>query len=61
MSPIRSLLLVEDKLLEAEYFVSRLHVLQFAEFTYELNAFLSAAKKCDFLVAEGDELRSRFC
>lgn len=50
MSPLRSLLLVEEKLLEAEYFADRLHLLLFAEFTYELNAFLSAARNVTFLL-----------
>ena len=50
MSLLRSLLLVEEKLLEAEYFVDRLRLLEFSEFTYELNAFLSAARSVTFLL-----------
>ena len=50
MSPLRSLLLVEDKLLEAKYFINRLHFLFPAEFAYELNAFLSAARSVTFLL-----------
>ena len=54
MSPLRSLLLVEEKLLEAEYFIDRLHLLSSANhimgFIYELNAFLSAARSVTFLL-----------
>ena len=51
-----SFLLVEDRLLEAEYFLNRLHLLYFAEFAYELNAFLSAARSVTFLLQK--EMRS---
>ena len=50
MPQLRSLLLVEEKLLEAEYFMNRLHLLLFAEFAYELNAFLAAARSVTFLL-----------
>ena len=50
MSQLRSLLLVEEKLLEAEYFVNRLPLLFFEEIAYELNAFLSAARSVAFLL-----------
>ena len=50
MSRLRSLLLVEEKLLEAEYFVNRLALLSFEGFAYELNAFLSAARSVTFLL-----------
>lgn len=50
MSSLRSFLLVEEKLLEAEYFLNRLHFLAFVEFTYELNAFLSASRSVTFLL-----------
>ena len=56
MASLRSLLLVEEKLLEAEYFLNRLHFLSFAEFGYELNAFLSAARSVTFLLQK--EMRS---
>ena len=56
MPQLRSLLLVEEKLLEAEYFANRLHLLLFAEFAYELNAFLSAARSVTFLLQK--EMRS---
>lgn len=46
---LNSLLLVEERLLEAEYFACRLRWLCFNEFGYELNAFLSAARSVTFL------------
>lgn len=45
-----SLLLVEERLLEAEYFARRLRRLWGAPFGYELNAFLSAARSVTFLM-----------
>jgi hypothetical protein len=52
MSRIRlgSLLLVEERLLEAEYFARRLRRLSGNAFGYELNAFLSAARSITFLL-----------
>lgn len=50
MARLRSLLLVEAKLLEAEYFMNRLPSLVFEGFSYELNAFLSAARSVTFLL-----------
>ena len=50
MARLRSLLFVEQKILEAEYFVDRLPHLQFEAFVYELNAFLSAARSVTFLL-----------
>ena len=47
---LTSLLLVEEKLLEAEYFGRRLRLLATPEFDYELNAFLSAARSVTFLL-----------
>lgn len=50
MTRLNSLLLVEEKLLEAEYFANRLRWLCSNEFCYELNAFLSAARSITFLL-----------
>ena len=47
---LTSLLLVEEKLLEAEYFGRRLRLLAAPESDYELNAFLSAARSVTFLL-----------
>jgi hypothetical protein len=47
---LSSLLLVEERLLEAEYFARRLRRLRGAPFGYELNAFLSAARSATFLM-----------
>lgn len=46
----RSLLLVEEKLLEAEYFMRRLPRKRGYEHGFELNAFLSAARSVTFLI-----------
>ena len=50
--PVRltSLLLVEERLLEAEYFAQRLRGLHGERFGYELNAFLAAARSVTFLL-----------
>ena len=48
--PLTSLLPVEEKLLEAEYFGRRLRLLVNPEFDYELNAFLSAARSVTFFL-----------
>ena len=50
MPRLHSLLLVEKKLLEVEYFVDRLPLLFFEGFAYELNAFLSTARSVTFLL-----------
>ena len=50
MTYLKSLLLVEEKLLEAEYFATRLCWLCDDHFKYELNAFLSAARNVTFLL-----------
>ena len=47
---LNSLLLVEERLLEAEYFVGRLRWLCADNFRYEFNAFLSAARSVTFLL-----------
>jgi hypothetical protein len=47
---LSSLLLVEERLLEAEYFARRLRRLWGEAFGYELNAFLSAARSVTFLM-----------
>jgi hypothetical protein len=48
---LRSLLLVEERLLEAEYFTKRLRLLRNPSFfAYNLNAFLSAARSVTFLL-----------
>src|SRR5260370_26474134 len=47
---LSSLLLVEERLLEAEYFARRLRRVWSAPFGYELNAFLSAARSVTFLM-----------
>lgn len=46
----RSLLLVEEKLFEAEYFMRRLPGRRGYEHGFELNAFLSAARSITFLI-----------
>lgn len=46
----RSLLLVEEKLLEAEYFMRRLPRKRGYEHGFELNAFLSSARSVTFLI-----------
>jgi hypothetical protein len=48
--PFRSLLLVEEKLLEAEYFLRRLSRSRGPALGFELNAFLSAARSVTFLI-----------
>lgn len=50
MTKLNSLLLVEEKLLEAEYFACRLRSLDSDSFRYELNAFLSAARSVTSLL-----------
>lgn len=51
MAPqLRSLLLVEEKLLEGEYFVRRLSRCRGDALGFELNAFLSAARSVTFLI-----------
>jgi len=47
---LSSLLRVEERLLEAEYFARRLHRLHGERFSYDLNAFLSAARSVTFLL-----------
>lgn len=47
---LSSLLLVEERLLEAKYFARRLRQLKSSQFSYELNAFLSAARSVTFLL-----------
>ena len=44
MARLHSLLLVEEKLLEAQYFARRLEFLTTDHFQYEFNAFLSSAR-----------------
>lgn len=50
MTRLNSLLLVEEKILEAEYFAGRLRWLCGDDFRYEFNAFLSAARSVTFLL-----------
>ncbi|WP_446831231.1 hypothetical protein [Candidatus Foliamicus sp.] len=50
MAQLNSLLLVEEKILEAENFARRLRALNGENFTYEFNAFLSAARSVTFLL-----------
>ena len=50
MKRLNSLLLVEERLLEAEYFADRFRWLRADEFGYEFNAFLSAARSVTFLL-----------
>lgn len=50
MKRLNSLLLVEERLLEAKYFADRLRWLSGDEFSYEFNAFLSAARSVTFLL-----------
>jgi hypothetical protein len=48
---LRSLLLVDERLLEAEYFTKRMRLLRNPSFfAYNLNAFLSAARSVTFLL-----------
>ena len=47
---LSSLLLVEERLLEAEYFARRLRRQRGDRFGYELNAFLAAARSVTFLL-----------
>ena len=49
---LTSLLLVEERLLEANYFASRLgrRMLNTEHFKYELNAFLSASRSVAYLL-----------
>lgn len=47
---LKSLLLVEEKILEAEYFAGRLRWLCADDFRFEFNAFLSAARSVTFLL-----------
>ena len=47
---LNSLLLVEERLFEAEYFAGRLRWLCDDDFRYEFNAFLSAARNVTFLL-----------
>lgn len=48
--PLTSLLLVEERLLEAEYFVCLMRRRRGAEFGYCLNAFVSASRNVTFLI-----------
>ena len=50
MTRLHSLLLVEEKLLEAQYFALRLKSLAADHFRYEFNAFLSSARSVTFLI-----------
>ena len=50
--PLTSLLLVEERLLEADYFVSLMRRRHGAEFGYCLNAFVSASRSVTFLIQE---------
>ncbi len=50
MIPLTSLLLVEEKLVEAEYFALGLRSLSTDGFRYELNAFLSSSRSVTFLL-----------
>lgn len=50
MVRLNSLLLVEEKILEADYFACRMSSLCFDEFRYEFNAYLSAARSITFLL-----------
>lgn len=50
MTRLKTLILVEEKLLEAEYFANRLRQLSGDYFKYELNAFLSAARNVTWLL-----------
>ncbi len=47
---LKTLLPVEERLFEAEYFVDRLRFLPTPEFRYELHAFLSAARNVTFVL-----------
>ena len=58
MTYLKSLLLVEERLLEAEYFAPRLRWLCGDHFKYELNAFLSAARNATVLLQK--EMREVF-
>lgn len=48
--PLTSLLLVEERLLEADYFVRQMRRRRGAEFGYCLNAFVSASRSVTFLI-----------
>ena len=50
MTRLHSLLLVEEKLLEAQYFAFRLRSLATDRFRYEFNAFLSSPRSVTFLI-----------
>ena len=50
LNSLNSLIPVEEKLLEADYFACRLSSLCDDAFRYELNAFLSAARSVTFLL-----------
>src|SRR5438270_600179 len=51
MTRLTSLLLVEERLLEADHFAKRLAPQRYCRrFGYELNAFLSAARRVTFLL-----------
>jgi len=50
MTRLTSLLRVEERLLETDYFARRLARLRGESFGYELNAFLSAARSVTFLI-----------
>jgi hypothetical protein len=48
---LRSLLLVEERLLEAEHFLKRLRLQsELSRFGFELNAFLSACRSVTYLL-----------
>ena len=51
-----SLLWVEEKILEADYFARRFRSLHFEEFRYELSAFLSAARSITFWLQKEREI-----
>jgi hypothetical protein len=50
MPQLRSLLLVEERLSEANYFARRLRSQRGEKLQYELNAFLSAARSVTWLI-----------
>ena len=50
MTRLKTLILVEERLLEAEYFANRLRRLSGDYFKYELNAFLSASRNVTWLL-----------
>jgi len=58
---LHSLLLVEEKLLEAHYFAHRLRCLSADSFRHEFNAFLSSARSVTFLLQKEMKHVTGFC